>query len=176
MGSFFTTSNATQATDNSQVGVQGGIGIGSGTSGAVAAGESTAIKDVGTGSNVTGGQVINITTSDVEALHTVQGVTVAALEANQNVSNQSINAAQQVAINALETLQSGNQLANESAAGAVAATQAIAASAAPQSDAAQSEALASIATGGSSIKNQIIVAVVAAVIIAGLAYYTKNKV
>lgn len=133
MGSLFSSNSASQATTNSQVGAQGGSGttatVGSGNQGTVAGGNnSTAIGPLSASGS------INITTSDVEALHTVDNTVHDALEANQAVSTDSVNAANQVAINALSTVEA---VAGQNAAttnNAVQTAQAIAGQAAPVSE------------------------------------------
>lgn len=113
MGNFFSPqSDSQQATTNSQVAAQGGaegsstVAVGSGTTGSVASGAgSSAIRDITSGGGTGSSQTINIVTSDVEADNNLATVAGEALASNQAVSTDSVNAANQVSINALETVQ-----------------------------------------------------------------------
>lgn len=170
MGSLFSSNSASQATTNSQVGAQGGSGttstVGSGNAAPVAGGNNAtatgALTAYGTGNQ------INITTSDVEALHTVDDVTHDALAANQAVSLDSVNAANQVAINALGTVESVAGQNASTANNAVAAAQNIAGQAAPVSEG--NLALGLEAQNQGTTSKQIEVGVAVA-LVTGLVYY-----
>jgi hypothetical protein len=169
MGDLFHSDSSQQSTSNNQVGVQGGVGVGANNSGTVVAGGSSIDRFTSQGQ----GNTINITTSDIEALHLADSVTANALAANTGVSLQAVNSSRQLASEALATLQTVHADEAATTNNALQASIDIAARAAPQSGAAQAEITGSQAA---DTNKQLIIAVAAAVITALAGYfYTKNK-
>jgi hypothetical protein len=165
MGSFFTSSNASQATNNSQLGIQGGgsgsqtLGVGSGNTGTVAAGTG----NTATGNITTAKGNINITSADVYADKNLADVATAG-----------INAANQDTITALETTQHISDNTSALASQSLATEGQIASVAAPQSAGYTAESLAGI-TGQTSVKEIEYIAIATGLVILALYFYHETK-
>jgi hypothetical protein len=168
MGDLFRNTQSSQSTSNQQVGVQGGVGVGAGTSGAVAAGGTAIQGGVGYGSS---GATINITTSDIEALHLADSVTHDALASNTIVATGAINVAGQTAIEALHNAHDLSESLAQITLDASNSAQGIAARAAPQSPAATAEILGAQSNAQSKT---VIIAIVGIAAFLALRMYMKK--
>lgn len=164
MGDLFRNQQSQQSTANNQVGVQGGIGIGASANAPAAGASGTAVL-----SNISTAGPINITTSDIEALHLVDNVTGNALGSNTAVTTAAINASYNTATNALALAQQIHGTDAVTTNNALAGALQITATAAPQSPGATAELL-----GAQSNFSQVYIAIAGAVIV-GLIYYLSQR-
>lgn len=162
MGDLFRNTQSQQSTANQQVAVQGGVGVGGGTSGVVAVGGTAVQGGIASGSK---NATINITDASPDVLHLADDVTNNALASNTVIASESINAAQSIAAQSLESVHdlSGNlaQIASD----ASQSSQGIVARAAPQSPEAAAELLGAQSSGTNTTILYALVAVAAIIIL-----------
>lgn len=169
MGDLFRNTQTSQATNNKQVAVQGGTGVGSDTSGAVAVGGTAIQGGVGYGSK---NATINITDASPDVLHLAGDVTHDALASNTIISSESINAAQSIAAQSLANAHDLSDHLAQITSDASQSAQGIAARAAPQSPEAAAELIG--AQGAAQSKQMIYLLIGVAAFIAFKAFVKKS--